>query len=110
MKDVYKLSIELLNEARLIDFDILKNMILETLILNTAFNKICVEKGIISKQEFDAAVCDVKPQFSDLEDEISANKKEHEKRINEICEIIDQNNKEKEETMHLLKDVLGINI
>lgn len=56
MKDVYKLSIELLNEARLIDFDILKDMILETLILNTAFNKILVEKGIISKQEFDAAV------------------------------------------------------
>lgn len=49
MKDVYKLSIELLNEARLIDFDILKDMILETLILNTAFKKILVEKGIISK-------------------------------------------------------------
>lgn len=44
MKDVYKLSIELLNEARLIDFDILKDMILETLILNTAFNKFVWKK------------------------------------------------------------------
>lgn len=85
-------------------------MIVKTSILTAALNKALMEKGIISKQEFDAALCDVKPEFSDLEDEISVNKKEHEKRINEICEIIDQNNKEKEETMHLLKDVLGINI
>lgn len=93
MKDVYKLSIELLNEARLIDFDILKNMILETLILNTAFNKICVEKGIISKQEFDAAVCDVKPQFSDPKNEIAKNKKEHENRASEILEQNDKSKK-----------------
>lgn len=110
MKDVYKLSIELLNEARLIDFDILKDMILETLILNTAFNKILVEKGIISKQEFDAAVWDVKPQFSDLKNEIAKNKKEHEKRASEIYEILEENNKNQEETMNFLQDVLGISI
>lgn len=110
MDNKYKLDIELLDEVRKMDFWNLKEMILKTSILNAALNKALMEKGIILKQEFDAALCDVKLQFSDLEDEIAKNKEDHEKRINEICEIIDQKNKEKEETMHLLKDVLGINI
>lgn len=59
-----------------------------------------MEKGIISKQEFDAAVCDVKPQFSDLKNEIAKNKKEHEKRASEIYEILEENNKNQEETMN----------
>lgn len=68
-------------------------MIVKTSILTAALNKALMEKGIISKQEFDAALCDVKPEFSDLEDEIAKNKKEHENRASEILEQNDKSKK-----------------